>query len=307
MIATNAGGVRALKYGTMRNYVLGLEVVLADGRILNLGGKTIKNSSGYPLLQLFAGSEGTLGVITKANIRLFPQMAEMTALAIPFPTMEQAMGCVVEVARKMLPLALEFMERRAVEIGERVSGERWVSSDGEAHLLMIFESFDEAESAAEIAERHGAIEVYAATTKKDQDRLLKVRGMIYEGLRKDIIEVLDACVPPAKIAEYWRRSNEIAAKYGIEIITYGHAGDGNMHQHPLVYEGWERSYFEFRKELLRLAVSLGGVISGEHGIGTVKAEELAEMFPEQVRIMAELKSVLDPKWILNPDKVVKRS
>ncbi len=131
--------------------------------------------------------------------------------------------------------------------------------------------------------------------------------MIYEGLRKDIIEVLDACVPPAKIAEYWRRSNEIAAKYGIEIITYGHAGDGNMHQHPLVYEGWERSYFEFRKELLRLAVSLGGVISGEHGIGTVKAEELAEMFPEQVRIMAELKSVLDPKWILNPDKVVKRS
>ncbi len=137
MIATNAGGVRALKYGTMRNYVLGLEVVLADGRILNLGGKTIKNSSGYPLLQLFAGSEGTLGVITKANIRLFPQMAEMTALAIPFPTMEQAMGCVVEVARKMLPLALEFMERRAVEIGERVSGERWVSSDGEAHLLMI--------------------------------------------------------------------------------------------------------------------------------------------------------------------------
>ena len=305
MIATNAGGVRALKYGTMRSYVLGLEAVMADGRILKLGGKTIKNSSGYSLLHLFVGSEGTLGVITKANIRLFPQMAEMTTLAVPFPSIEQAMACVVEVSTKMLPLALEFMERRAVEIGERVSGERWVSKEGEAHLLMVFESFEEAEKAAEIAKAHAALEVYAATTKKDQDRLLKVRGMIYEGLRNSIIEILDVCVPPAKIAEYCKKSNEIAARYGIEMITYGHAGDGNVHQHPLIYDGWENSYFEFRKELLELAVSYGGVISGEHGIGTVKAKELAEMFPEQVEIMAGIKSLLDPNLILNPDKVVK--
>ncbi|WP_456329878.1 D-lactate dehydrogenase [Archaeoglobus sp.] len=304
MIATNAGGVRALKYGTMRNYVLGLEVVLADGRILEFGGKTIKNSSGYSLLHLFVGSEGTLGVITRAKIRLFPQLRDMTVLAVPFSTIEDAMNCVVEISAKMLPLALEFMEKRAVEIGERVSGEKWVSRDGEAHLLMVFESFDEAEEAARIAQNFGAIDVYAATTKKDQDRLLRVRGLIYEGLRKDIIEILDACVPPAKIAEYYRKSNEIAARYGVTLITYGHAGDGNVHQHPLIYDGWEESYFDFRKELLKLAVSLGGVISGEHGIGVVKTSELQEFFPEQFAVMKKLKLLFDPNNILNPGKVV---
>lgn len=305
MIATNAGGVRALKYGTMRNYVLGMEVVLADGRILELGGKTIKNSSGYSLLHLFVGSEGTLGVITKAAIRLFPQLKDMTVLAVPFSTIEDAMECVVEISARMLPLALEFMEKRAVKVGERVSGERWVSREGDAHLLMVFERFDEAEEGAGIAEKHGAIDVFVATTKRDQERLLKIRGLIYEGLRMEIIEILDVCVPPAKIAEYYRKSNKIAEKYGIELITYGHAGDGNVHQHPLMYDGWESSYFEFRKELLRLAVSYGGVISGEHGIGSVKLRELAEMFPEQHEIMKEIKYLFDPHGILNPGKVVK--
>ncbi|WP_456468793.1 FAD-binding oxidoreductase [Archaeoglobus sp.] len=305
MIATNAGGVRALKYGTMRNYVLGLEVVLADGRILKLGGKTIKNSSGYSLIHLFVGSEGTLGIITRAKIRLFPQLRDMTVLAVPFSTMEDAIDCVVEISAKMLPLALEFMEKKAVEVGEKVSGEKWVSRDGEAHLLMIFESFDEAEEAATISEKFGAINVYAATTKKDQDRLLKIRGLIYEGLRKDIIEILDVCVPPAKIAEYYRKSNEIAARYGVNLITYGHAGDGNVHQHPLIYDDWMNSYFNFREELLRLAVSYGGVISGEHGIGVVKTKELAELFPDQYRIMKEIKHLFDPQGILNPGKVVR--
>lgn len=305
MIATNAGGVRALKYGTMRNYVLALEVVLTDGRILEVGGKTIKNSSGYSLLHLFVGSEGTLGIITRAKIRLFPQLRDMTVLAVPFSTMEDAMDCVVEISAKMLPLALEFMEKKAVEVGEKVSGEKWVSRDGEAHLLMIFESFDEAEEAATISEKFGAINVYAATTKKDQDRLLKIRGLIYEGLRKDIIEILDVCVPPAKIAEYYRKSNEIAAKYGVNLITYGHAGDGNVHQHPLIYDDWMNSYFNFREELLRLAVSYGGVISGEHGIGVVKTKELAELFPDQYRIMKEIKHLFDPQGILNPGKVVR--
>ncbi|WP_290624062.1 MULTISPECIES: FAD-binding oxidoreductase [unclassified Archaeoglobus] len=305
MIATNAGGVRALKYGTMRNYVLALEVVLTNGRILEIGGKTIKNSSGYSLLHLFVGSEGTLGIITRAKIRLFPQLRDMTVLAVPFSTMEDAMDCVVEISAKMLPLALEFMEKKAVEVGERVSGEKWVSRDGEAHLLMIFESFDEAEGAAAISEKFGAINVYAATTKKDQDRLLKIRGLIYEGLRKDIIEILDVCVPPAKIAEYYRKSNEIAARYGVDLITYGHAGDGNVHQHPLIYDDWMNSYFNFREELLRLAVSYGGVISGEHGIGVVKTKELAELFPDQYRIMKEIKLLFDPQGILNPGKVVR--
>jgi len=304
MIATNAGGVRALKYGTMRNYVLGLEVVLANGDIIRLGGKTLKNSSGYSLLNLIVGSEGTLGVITEATIRLFPAMRDMTLIAAPFKSMEEAMDCVVRLSAKLLPMALEFMERRAVEIGERVSGKRWVSREGEAHLLLIFESFREAEEAASILSECGATDVFVATSRKEQEDLLSIRGMIYEGLKRDIIEILDVCVPTSKIAEYWRKSNEIAERYGIELVTYGHAGDGNIHQHPLIYDNWQENYFEFRRELLKLAVSLGGVISGEHGIGSVKLNELREIFPEQHRIMASIKRVFDPNWILNPGKVV---
>lgn len=303
MIATNAGGVRALKYGTMRNYVLGMEVVLADGRIVNLGGKVLKNSSGYSLLHLMIGSEGTLGVITKAIIRLFPAMRDMTVLGIPFRNMDDALKCVIEISSKMLPLALEFMEKRAVEIGERVSGKKWVSREGEAHLLIIFENFEEAEEASEIAEKSGAIDVFVATGREKKD-LLDVRGLIYEGLRSRIIEILDICIPPSKIVEYIKKSNELAAKYGIDIVTYGHAGDGNLHQHPLIYEGWQQSYFRFRKELLKLALKYGGVISGEHGIGAVKREELRELMGEQYELMRAIKSVFDPVGILNPGKVV---
>lgn len=304
MIATNAGGVRALKYGTMRNYVLGLEVVLADGRVLRLGGKTLKNSTGYSLLHLFVGSEGTLGVITQATIRLFPSMGDMVVMGIPFQSMDDALRCVIRISNEMLPLAAEFMEKRAVEIGEAVSGKRWVSRDGNAHLLLIFERFDEAEKAAEIAMQCNALDIFLATSRREQRDLLEVRGLIYEGLRDKIIEILDVCVPPASIAEYVERSNDIAVKYGVELITYGHAGDGNVHQHPLIYDGWEKTYFSFRKELLRLAVSLGGVISGEHGIGTVKREELRELLPEQYELMLSVKKVFDPNSILNPGKVV---
>ncbi len=304
MIATNAGGVRALKYGTMRNYVLGLEVVLANGRVLKLGGRTLKNSSGYSLLHLMVGSEGTLGVITEATLRLFPSMGEMAVIGVPFTSMDDALECVIRVSSEMLPLAAEFMEKRAVEIGEAVSGKRWVSKDGEAHLLLIFERFDEAEKAAEIAMQCNAIDVLVATGKREQKDLLDIRGLIYEGLRDRIIEILDVCVPPASIAEYVRRSNELAARYGVELVTYGHAGDGNVHQHPLVYDGWERTYYDFRKELLKLATEFGGVISGEHGIGVVKREELRELMPEQYNLMVSIKKLFDPSGILNPGKVV---
>ena len=304
MIATNAGGVRALKYGTMRNYVLGLKVVLADGRVLKLGGRTLKNSSGYSLLHLMIGSEGTLGVITEATLRLFPSMGEMTVIGVPFSSIDDALECVVEITNKMLPLAAEFMEKKAVKIGESVSGKRWVSDEGEAHLLLIFERFDEAEKAAEIAMNCNALDVLVAVGKREQRALMEVRGLIYEGLRDRIIEILDVCVPPARIAEYVKMSEKIALKYGVEMITYGHAGDGNVHQHPLIYDGWEETYYDFRRELLQLAVRLGGVISGEHGIGTVKREELRMLMPEQYDIMVSIKKLFDQGGILNPGKVV---
>lgn len=302
MIATNAGGVRALKFGVMRNYVLGLEVVLADGRILKLGGKTLKNSSGYSLLHLLIGSEGTLAVITGANIRLLPPLRDMTMIAIPFRSAEDAINFALDTFLQMTPMAMEFMEDRAVRIGEEVSGTRWVSKEGGAHILAIFERKEEAEEASEIAFRHGAIDVFLPSPR-EQRELLELRGKIYLGLKDRIIEILDACVPPAQIPEYLRGSEELARKYGIDMITYGHLGDGNIHQHPLLFDGWERVYPRFRKELLRLAVSFGGVISGEHGIGVLKREELREFYPEQYGLMLEIKKIFDPNMILNPDRI----
>lgn len=302
MIATNAGGVRALKFGVMRNYVLGIEAVLPNGTILNLGGKTLKNSSGYSLLHLITGSEGTLAVITKATIRLLPPMKEMAMLAIPFRSTEDALNFAIDTSMHMTPMAMEFMEKRAVEIGEKVSGKRWVSREGSAHILAIFEQEKEAELASEIAFNHQAIDVFLASPREQRD-LLELRGKIYVGLKDKIIEILDVCIPPAVIAEYLRISEKIAEKYGIELITYGHLGDGNLHQHPLLYDGWEKTYQKFKKELLKLAVEFGGVISGEHGIGVIKRNELREFYPEQFRLMLEIKKLFDPNFILNPDRI----
>lgn len=302
MIATNAGGVRALKFGVMRNYVLGMEVVLPDGRILNLGGKTLKSSSGYSLLHLMIGNEGTLGVITKAIIRLLPPLRDMTMLAIPFKSVENTLNFAIETSLSFTPLAMEFMDKKAVEIGETVSGKRWVSKEGNAHIIAILENREEAEKVADIAYNHGAIDIFVPSQREQKD-LLELRGKIYFGLKDKIIEILDVCIPPAEIAEFLRRSEELARKYGIELITYGHLGDGNLHQHPLLFDGWEKSYPKFRKEILKLGIEFGGVISGEHGIGVLKKEELREFYPEQYNLMLEIKKIFDPNFILNPDKI----
>jgi glycolate oxidase len=305
MIATNAGGIRALKYGTMRNYVLGIQAVLPDGRVIELGSRTIKNSTGYSLLHLMIGSEGTLCVITKAFIRLLPKLKDMVTLAIPFKDLDKALDCVSEIlSAGILPLAVEFMERRAVEIGEAVSGKKWVTQEGEAHLLIILENKTEMNRVAELSYSLGAIDVFVALSRREQKTLLEIRSRIYDGLKDQIIEILDVCVPPGNVAEYVRLSNEIAERYGIDVITYGHAGDGNVHQHPLLFDGWQNVYFKFREELLELARNLGGVISGEHGIGTVKRLEMEKLMPEQVELMRSIKKIFDPKNILNPDKVV---
>ncbi|MEM4702516.1 MAG: FAD-binding oxidoreductase, partial [Archaeoglobaceae archaeon] len=301
-IATNAGGVRATKFGVMRNYVLGIEAVLPDGSIVRFGGKTLKNSSGYSLLHLLIGSEGTLAVITKAIIRLLPPMRDESVLAIPFRNSEDAIECCIEISKICIPLALEFMEKKAVEIGEKVSGKRWVSREGEAHVLAIFERGEEAEKSAEIAYSFNAIDVFLASPREKRD-LLEIRGKIYLGLKDKIIEILDVCIPQAEISSYLRRSKEIAEKYGIEMITYGHIGDGNLHQHPLIFDGWERVYWKFREEILRIAIEMGGTISGEHGIGEIKKEEFRKFFPENYLLMKKIKEIFDPNGILSPGKI----
>ncbi|MDI9646293.1 MAG: FAD-binding oxidoreductase [Archaeoglobales archaeon] len=296
MIATNAGGMRALKYGTIRNYVLCCEVVLADGSILEVGSRTLKNSTGYSLLHLFIGSEGTLGVITKATLKLFPSMRGSVGVVAAFESLEEAAEKSLELT-KLLPLSLELVEDRAVKIGEEVTGKRW-PGEGKAYIFAIFEDFEDSEMASDVLR----MDVYVATKKELKD-LMSIRGSIYEGIKDKIIEILDVCVPPAEVPKYIKMSSQIARKYGVDVITYGHAGDGNIHQHPLIYDGWEKSYFNFRDEIFNVALSLGGVISGEHGIGTVKKEEFRRYYAKQYELMKKIKNLMDPNGILNPGKI----
>ncbi|MCS7122294.1 MAG: FAD-binding oxidoreductase [Archaeoglobaceae archaeon] len=296
MIATNAGGMRALKYGTIRNYVLSCEVVLADGSILEIGSRTLKNSTGYSLLHLFIGSEGTLGVITRAVLKLLPSMKDSVALVAPFNSLEEAAEQTLNLT-KLLPLSLELIEARAVKIGEKITGKKW-PGNGEAYIFAIFERFEDVEKASEVLKK----DVYVAV-KKELRNLMSIRGSIYEGLKDKIIEILDVCVPPAEVANYIRASSKIFEKYGVDVVTYGHAGDGNIHQHPLLYDGWESSYFKFREELFNVVLKLGGVISGEHGIGALKREEFKKFYPKQYEVMKKIKQVFDPSGILNPGKI----
>ncbi len=316
MVACNAGGARAVKYGVMRNYVTGMTVVLPSGEVLKLGGKLIKNVAGYDLMHLFIGSEGTLGVITEVTIRLKPRPKAYCTLIIPYEDPSKAIETVPPALRSgVTPLAIEYVEKEGVEAGERASGEKWPVKEGKAYLMVILEAMSREELLnmstviADIAQEHEAIDVLVAEDRSEQEKLLKVRSLIYEGLKEDTIEILDVAVPIAAIATYVNKTRELAEKHGMKIVQYGHAGDGNVHQHllktSLKEEEWRRRYPKLRREIFTLATELGGTITAEHGVGAVKVKDLIEHTPpEEIDLMKRIKKAIDPKNILNPGKVL---
>ena len=237
-MATNAGGSRAVKYGVIRNYVRGLEVVFAGGDVIRPGGKFIKSSTGYNLMNLFIGSEGTLGVITEAVIQLMAQPPVLRSLVIPFPDLEEAIETVPPLlARKIVPVAVEFVGLDVIAITEEYLHKRWPTHAGAAHLLVILDAATEEEqdrlsqSVAEVCLEHGAIDVFIADTPAKQDEILAIRSKIYEAIKAETIEILDISVPRAEIAAHVRKVAEVAARYDIWLPTFGHAADGNVHTH----------------------------------------------------------------------------
>jgi glycolate oxidase len=323
VIATNAGGSRAVKYGVIRNYVKGMEVVLASGEILNLGGKLMKNSTGYNLMNLIIGSEGTLSIVTKAIINLLPQPPLIRSLIIPFDELENAIESVPLIGReKILPMAVEFIPREVIRITEEYLKKRWPCTEGKTYLLIILDASSEeemdklSETIAEVCMEKEAIDVYVADTQKKQEEVLEIRSMIYEAIKAHTIEVLDIAVPRAEIPLHVKKVNEVSRKFGIWLPTFGHAADGNVHTHimrarfengeicPVPEAEWREKFEYVKRELYEDCLKRGGIISGEHGIGLVKKPFLSLVLDEtQIELMRGLKKVFDPQNILNPGKI----
>jgi len=308
LIATNAGGVRAVKYGVMRNYVRGLEVVLPTGEVLRLGGKLLKNNAGYDLMQLFIGSEGTLGVITKAVIRLFPRSRYMVTLIVPFSSRADALRAVPEVLRSgAMPLAIEYVQLEEVKRAAEYMGEKWPVEEGPAQLIIILdgmrleEVLHACDEVARICEARGAIKVLVVDSPREQDRVLRIRGNIYTAIKRDLLDILDVAVPPAKLGDLMDAVDEVASRYGVDLPIYGHAGDGNLHVHIMKGARGLEVVDMIRQEVYKAVVRLGGTITGEHGVGKLRAKSLDLFLSEKhIEIMRKIKRIFDPNGILNP-------
>jgi len=313
LIATNAGGVRAVKHGIMRDYVKGIEVVLPTGEVLSLGGKLLKNNMGYNLMHLMIGSEGTLGVITKAVIKLYPKSKFSVTLLVPFNRRLDAINVVPKILQSgITPLAIEYVEEEEIEKAAEHLNEKWPVEEDKAQLIIILtgmnedELFSECEEISEICQKNGALETVLAETRQEQDRVLKIRSNVYTALKPEMCDILDVTVPPSRLGDLMDAVDEIAKKYGARIPVYGHAGDGNLHAHIMKEDGREPEYSEkMRKDIYKAGVSLGGVITGEHGIGKIRVKNL-DLFlsKKEMELMKAMKSMFDPNNILNPGKVV---
>jgi len=314
LIACNAGGARAVKTGVMRNYVTGIEVVLPTGEILNIGGKLVKdNISAGKLMHLFIGTEGILGVITKAVIRLFPRFKATGTMIVPFNDRHSALNTVPKILQRgIIPLGLEYVERGAIETSAKYLGLEWPCKEGEAFLIIILAEFNEdalygeLEEISSICQENGSLEPLLAETSKEQETILKIRSEIYTALKPDMYDILDVCVPPAYVGMLLDEIDKVAEKYGVVMPVYGHAGDGNVHAHIMLEEGWTKEQYEkLREEVYKVAIKLGGVITGEHGIGEIRKKDLRlNLSEEEIELLRKLKETLDPNNILNPGKVI---
>ncbi len=317
-ISTNAGGMRAVKYGVTRDYVRALQVVLASGEVVELGGKVAKNSSGYSLKDLMVGSEGTLGIITRACLRLLPQPAVTVSLLIPFENLDTAIGAVPDILKaKQIPTAVEFMQRQVVMAASTYLGKAFPDTASDAYLLVscdgpsrkiVDESLHEI---AEICLAHGAIDAFIADTPERQQSVWSARGTFLEAIKASttMIDECDVVVPRDKIAAFINFSHELEKKHDLRLMSFGHAGDGNLHIYALKDnlddDTWHAKLNAVFDEMYVMAQSMGGKVSGEHGIGFAKKEYLkySEMGPV-ITVMRGIKQAFDPTGILNPGKIV---
>jgi len=319
-VAENAGGGKAVKYGVTGRYVTGLEVVTPTGEIVQLGGKLVKDVTGYNLLQLMVGSEGTLGIFTKVTLKLLPLPKSSVDLLCLFPTAEGAIGAVPRImtGSGIIPTAIEFMDRTSVQAACQYLNESIPYEQAGAMLLITVDGADEEQVVRDydaIGEQclaAGATEVYVADNATASERIWKVRRNIAEAFKvaSPHQSLEDVVVPIAEIPKVVSGLAEIGAKHDIQIPCYGHAGDGNLHATPVMNPAWTVAEWQERlpavlTDIYGLVASLGGTISGEHGIGSKRLEYLPLVLEEaQLEMMRAVKRALDPNLVLNPGKLV---
>ena len=316
-INTNAGGMRAVKYGVTRDYIRGLEIVLPNGEILNIGGKVVKNSSGYSIKDLICGSEGTLGIITKAILKLIPLPKKAVSLLIPFPNLDMAISTVPKIVKsKSAPTAIEFMQREVILAAEEFLGKKFPDNSSDAYLLLTFDGNNLAdiekayESVANICLEEGALDVFITDTDERKEAVWSARGAFLEAVKASTTDMdeCDVVVPRNKVAEFIKYTDELQKQFNVRIRSFGHAGDGNLHVYVLKDElsdaEWEEKLRAVFKAMYSKSVELKGLVSGEHGIGYAKKSYMLEQYgPEYVALMRNIKLAFDPKNILNPGKI----
>lgn len=314
-ISTNAGGMRAVKYGVTRDYIMGIEVVLADGSVLNLGGKVIKNSSGLDIKDLMIGSEGTLGIITKATLKLIPKPKKSISALIPFNSLKEGIDTVIKIIKKNAnPTAIEFMEKEVIEDAEKFLKLKFTCDEGKAYLLLTFDGDEEFEiesnynKVKEVAKESNALDFILLDKKEDIERTWKIRGALVTAVEAvSEQKPVDIVVPIDKSAEFIEYTKIAEKEFGIKIASFGHAGDGNVHlcviRNDMEEKQWNENSKLILKALYRKGKELNGLPSGEHGIGLHKKPYFIDVTDKiNVEYMRRIKKAFDEKGILNAGK-----
>ena len=316
-ISTNAGGMRAVKYGVTRDYVRSLTVVMPNGEILTLGATVAKNSSGYSLKDLVIGSEGTLCVICEAVLKLVPLPKVSVSLLVPFADMKSAIEAVPQSIRsKVIPTAIEYMSRDTILFSEDYLGKKFPDTKSDAYILLTFDGNSEAQveqdmnTVADLCLELGAIDAYIVDTEERKKAVWSARGAFLEAIKASTTEMdeCDVVVPVNRVDEFIKFTHELADELHVRIPSFGHAGDGNLHVYicrdALTDENWKTTLSLCFDRMSQKAEQLGGLVSGEHGIGYAKKEFLKHQYgPTPIALMQGIKRVFDEKNILNPGKI----
>ena len=316
-ISTNAGGMRAVKYGVTRDYVRALTVVLPNGEILKLGAKVAKNSSGYSLKDLIIGSEGTLAIITEAVLKLVPLPKVSVSLLVPFPDMKSAIEAVPHIIRsKVIPTAIEYMSRDTILFAESYLGKKFPDTKNDAYILLTFDGAtdiqveQDMQTVADLCLDIGALDAYIVDTEERKKAVWSARGAFLEAIKASTTEMdeCDVVVPVNMVDEFIKFTHALAKDLHIRIPSFGHAGDGNLHiyvcRDELSQDEWEQTLAKAFDSMYKKAEEMGGLVSGEHGIGYAKREFLKRQYGETpIALMQGIKRAFDEKNILNPGKI----